>query len=129
MLFDRTTEGLTAAVYYTGLRHRVIANNIANADTPGYEALDISFRQQLEDFMKVQRADNSRFGSCSRILPSPTPVLTSGSSSQRPRMDRNTVDIDRELSKLSQNTILHNTYLQILNSRFRTLKSAISGNV
>ena len=138
MLFDRTIEGLSAAAYYLGLRHEVIANNIANVDTPGYKALDISFKDQLKDSMKTtvskeQRAKSEGLDARNSIpravsLAPPTLVQLSGDS-QRPRIDRNTVDIDRELVKLSQNTILHNTYLQLLNSKFRILKSAISGNV
>ena len=122
MLFDRTTNGLIAAVHYAGLRHRVIANNISNVDTPGYKALDISFKEQLDDFMKKQKP-----GSGSVPLPPPTLVLDADLSSHKPRIDGNTVNIDQELAKLSQNTILHNTYLQLLNSRFRILNSAIYG--
>ena len=118
MLFDRTTLGLTAAAYYAGLRHKAIANNIANADTPGYKALDISFRSQLEDAIKGKGS-----------LPPPTLVFDSGSPIGGNRKDLNTVNIDQELADLSQNTILHNTYLQILITKFRILKSAISGNV
>ena len=107
MLFDRTTNGLIAAIYYAGLRHKAIASNISNVDTPGYKASDISFREQLEDFMKKQK-----LGSEPVSLSPPKLVLNVDLSSHQPRIDGNTVNIDQELSKLSQNTILHNTYLQ-----------------
>ncbi len=148
MLFDKTSEGLTVAVHYAGLRHKIIANNIANLDTPGYKALDISFGEQLEDFMgregsKAQRIRNnasfiahrqsSSYTSRSMFrpasLPPPTLRLTPDLSSLRPRMDGNTVSVDQEQVKLSQNAIFHNTCLQLLRSKFRILKLAISGNV
>lgn len=130
MRFDKTTEGLTALVHYAGLRHKIIANNIANVDTPGYKASDISFREQLENFMNMQKPGLStvlRKKKMSSLLP-PTLILAPDIDNRRPRIDLNTVNIDQELTKLSQNTILHNTCLQLLNSKLRILKSAISGN-
>ena len=121
MLFDKTSAGLAAAVNYAGQRHKIIANNIANVDTPGYRALDISFREQLGDFMKTR-------GRGSKASPLAPPELTfvRNLNSRRPRMDRNTVSIDQELTKLSQNAIFHNACLQLLNSKHRILKSALS---
>ena len=118
MLFDKTSEGLVAATHYAGLRHKIIANNIANVDTPGYKALDISFREQLSDL--IER--DSRAG---HFRP-PTLMFARDLQSLIPRMDRNTVSIDQELAKLSQNAIFHNVCLQLLNSKYRILKSALS---
>ncbi len=125
MLFDITVEGLTAATYYSGLRHKVIANNIANLNTPNYKALDIVFRDQLKAFIK------SKSENCSSVysLPPPTTIFAGYQSDQRPNIELNTVDIDQEQVKLAQNTILHNSYLQLLGSKFRILRTSISGNV
>ena len=125
MLFDKTIVGLEGATHYLGLRHRIIANNIANAETPGYRAMDISFREQLEYLIKEASSGRQPHGR----RPPPKLVFAVDPTSQSSGINRNTVSIDQELAKLSQNTILHNTYLQILNSKFRTLKSAISGNI
>ena len=124
MIFDKTAETLTAAVHYAGIRHKVTANNIANVDTPGYKAMDVSFREQLADFMSAQKS-----GSMPIPPAPPTLVLAPDLDSTRPRIDYNTVNIDQELAKLSQNTIFHNTCLQLLSSKFRILKYAISGNL
>jgi len=124
MLFDKTTQGLTAGTHYLGLRHKVLANNLANADTPGYKAMDISFSEQLRHFMSARNPGSESFS-----LPPPIPFLELDLTSGEPRMDLNTVNIDQELVKLSQNTILHNSYLQLLGKKFQILKSAISGNV
>ncbi len=125
MLFDITVEGLTAATYYSGLRHKVIANNIANLNTPNYKALDIVFRDQLKAFIKSKSENRSSVYS----LPPPTTILAEYQSDQRPNIELNTVDIDQEQVKLAQNTILHNSYLQLLGSKFRILRTSISGNV
>lgn len=121
MLFDKTSAGLAAAAHYAGMRHKIIANNIANVDTPGYKALELSFREQLRDFMKTRR----RGSKAAPPLP-PTLTLARDLNSRRPRIDRNTVSIDQELAKLSQNAIFHNVCLQLLNSKHRILKSALS---
>lgn len=125
MLFDVTVEGLTAATYYLGLRHKVIANNIANLSTPNYKALDIVFADQLKAFIRSKSENRSSV----YFLPPPTITLAPYQSDQRPNIELNTVDIDQEQVKLAQNTILHNTYLQLLGSKFRILRTSISGNV
>ncbi len=126
MLFDVTVEGLTAATYYSGLRHKVIANNIANLSTPNYKAMDIVFKDQIKTFMKSK--SENRFSSV-HYLPPPKTILSPYQSDQRPNIELNTVDIDQEQVKLAQNTILHNTFLQLLSSKFRILRASISGNV
>ena len=123
MLFDRTSEGLAAATRYSGIRHKTIANNIANVDTPGYRALDVSFREQLSDFMRMQ---NSHSGA-EPLLP-PTVRFMTDLNSRRPRIDGNTVSIDQQLAMLSQNAIYHNACLELLHSKFRILKTAITLN-
>lgn len=125
MLFDVTIEGLTAGTYYSGLRHKVIANNIANLNTPNYKALDIVFKDQLKAYIKSKSENHSSVYS----LTPPTTILAPYQSDQRPNIELNTVDIDQEQIKLAQNTILHNTFLQLLGSKFRILRTSISGNV
>jgi len=125
MLFDKTTQLLTAGIYYTGIRHKVIANNLANINTPNYKALDITFRDQLEFFAKTQ-TDGSEHKN-STILP-PTTILAPYFSDQRPSVELNTVDIDQEQVKLAENTLFHNSCLQLLGSKLRLLKSSVSGN-
>lgn len=124
MCFDKTMQLISAGVYYSGLRHKVIANNIANINTPNYKAMDITFRDQLELFANSDNSNEIGTGS----LPPPTTVLTPYLSDQRPSIELNTVDIDQEQVKLSQNTLFHNSCLQLLTSKLRIIKASISGN-
>jgi flagellar basal-body rod protein FlgB len=126
MLFDKTTQLLTAGIYYSGLRHKVISNNIANINTPNYKALDITFRDQLNLFAKSQEHDNDS-GDMTSLAP-PTTVLAPYLSDQRPSIELNTVDIDQEQVKLAQNTLFHNSCLQLLGNKLRIIKAGISGN-
>lgn len=122
MLFDKTSEALVGASHYAGIRHKVIANNIANVDTPGYRAMDISFGDQLADIM---RTPNSR--GMESMAP-PSMIFTQDLNGQRPSINGNTVSIDQQLTMLSQNAIYNNACLQLLRSKYRILKAAISPN-
>ena len=126
MIFDKTTQLLTAGIYYTGIRHKVIANNLANINTPNYKAKDINFRDQLELFAKTQTQGSDH---TMTALPPPTTILAPYYSDQRPSVEFNTVDIDQEQVKLAENTLFHNSCLQLLGSKLRILKSSVSGNV
>ena len=124
MLFDKTTQMLSAGIHYSGLRHKVIANNIANVNTPNYKAMDITFSDQIKRFAESDNSESMRANS----LPLPTSVLTPYQSDQRAPVELNTVDIDQEQVKLSQNTLFHNSYLHLLIGKLRIIKAGISGN-
>lgn len=114
LLFDNTTELLTKAIHYTNLRHNVIAENIANVDTPGYKAMDLKFEHLLGRALADRKG---KIGSLTAMLVSDTTV--------QPRLDGNTVNPDQQLAKLAENTIIHNTFVQLLNTRFKILETAI----
>jgi flagellar basal-body rod protein FlgB len=54
-----------------------------------------------------------------RLIEHPDPVSSP---------DGNSVDIDRQMTRVAQNTLYHTTVLQLLNSQFRALKTAINGH-
>lgn len=97
------------------IRHRVIAQNVANVNTPGYQRLDVRFEEEL-----------------ARILESGEPVQgvtpeVVVDEQAIARVDGNTVDIDREMGMLSKNSLLYQTASQIATSRLAALRLAISG--
>jgi flagellar basal-body rod protein FlgB len=99
------------------LRHRVIAQNVANVNTPGYRRLDVSFEETLSrEVLENGTANGSR----------QQPRIIEGTSSAE-REDGNNVDIDAEMGRLNKNTMLYNVYSQILASRMAAMRSAITG--
>ncbi|HEX4911043.1 MAG TPA: flagellar basal body rod protein FlgB [Permianibacter sp.] len=111
-------------------RSAVLANNIANADTPGFKARDIDFRQALQNAMHANqssglaRTDSRHFSGNSRYL----------STEQQYRVpmqpdtgDGNTVDANVEQAAFAQNAIQYQTSLTFLNSKIRGLLTAIRG--
>jgi flagellar basal-body rod protein FlgB len=112
-LFDPTSRLLADMIQGTALRHRVLATNLANVETPGYQAQEVSFAAALE-------SEQGRTGVAPPLRPSV--VSDEGTTLRR---DGNTVDLDRQMVKLAQNTGWHNAMLQMLSGRFAQLKMAI----
>lgn len=122
-LFGGAIEMLRQATVFSARRHELLAQNIANADTPGFQARDLSFAHELSLAQQVKALPASAVGVPDldvRILERPDPVVA---------FDGNSVDIDRQMTRVAQNTLYHTAVLQLLNSHFRALKTAINGHV
>jgi flagellar basal-body rod protein FlgB len=100
----------------SALRHRVIANNVANINTPNFKRLDVSFE---EDLTKAMANKTSPFEVQPKIVED---------NQSPPRADGNTVDIDREMNALLRNSVLFESAAQILSSRISSLRTAIKGS-
>ena len=105
-------------------RQRLIASNIANADTPGYVARDFDFSRALSDATAASRA-----GVAAR------PSALSGSelalryaSNPQDSMDRNTVDMDRERASFADNTVKYEATLRFITRSMRTMMDAMKGH-
>ena len=114
-------------------RAEVLAANLANADTPGYQARDIDFRAALA-------AAGSEGGTLQPVTTSPQDVTadsaTGGVSTEQflkyriplaPSLDGNSVDSQMEESQFAQNTVRFQATLTFLNNRFSELTTAITG--
>ena len=112
-------------------RQRLIASNIANADTPGYVARDIDFAQALREATGQSGvAGQMAATSSGHIQPTAgaraeanlkyaTPSQTS--------LDRNTVDMDRERASFADNAVKYEATLRFINHDVRTMLDAIKG--
>ena len=120
-MFGGTVEILRQATVFASRRHQLLAENVANAETPGFQARDLAFDHELT---LAQRA---------RALPSPTvdtprlDVRLIESPDSRPGVNGENVDIDRQMARVARNTLYHNVVVQLLSSRFAGLKTAING--
>jgi flagellar basal-body rod protein FlgB len=101
----------------TSLRHKVIAENVANVNTPGYHQMDVSFEDLLSRSLTSGRMDQA-------LGTKPKVIETKGGTV---RPDGNNVDIDKEMGRLTKNTTLYNVYAQILAVQLAQMRSAISG--
>ncbi len=97
------------------VRHRAIAQNVANVNTPGYQRLVVRFEEELARQLKSGTAAvHAR------------PIITTDPQSPA-RADGNNVDLSQELSLLTKNSLLYHTYVQILALRIGEMRSAIAG--
>jgi flagellar basal-body rod protein FlgB len=96
------------------LRHRVIAQNVANVNTPGYQRREVLFEEELAKSLANPTTDKPV---------APQVVVSEGPE----RVDGNTVDIDREMGDLTKNSLLYQAAANLLNSRLASLRAAITG--
>ena len=127
-IFGGTIDLLGKSLDIRSKRHSIIASNIANAETPGYKAKDISFEDELKKAIVMESGDmrktNPRHMSGAGNISSVT--VKSVDAEGALRNDGNNVSVDEEMSKLAQNSIGYDTASQILAKKFGTLKYAIS---
>ena len=131
-LFAGTIALLSRSLDLRSRNHHVIVSNIANADTPDYK----SFHMDVEKAMAAQ-AQNSRSVPLQRTHTDHLPVKQRQVDSRnaiRPeadsisfRGDGNTVNLDRSMARLSENSLLYNAASQILRKKFAALKTVIQG--
>jgi flagellar basal-body rod protein FlgB len=121
-LFDGPIELLRQATVYSARRHELLAQNVANADTPGFQARDLSFASEMSLAQQVRALPATALGAPDldlRLIEHPDPSVSP---------DGNSVDIDHQMARVARNTLYHTTVLQLLNSHFRALRTAINGH-
>lgn len=120
---ERSISPLARGLEYRSRRNAAIAANIANADTPGYRAVDISFRQAAETAGLLLAATHPQHLRAAPEVPRDSVHVSPGGE----RRDGNTVDVDREMVNLARNQIEYQFLARALGGRFRKLKEAITG--
>lgn len=112
-------------------RQRLIASNIANADTPGFVARDFDFAQALREATGALPAGQGPAVTSERHLSGAAgggaPNLLYATPSQT-NLDRNTVDMDRERAAFADNAVKYEATLRFINGHVRTMLEAIKGN-
>lgn len=123
-------ELIQRALDVTVIRRRLIASNVANADTPRYKAVDIDFRSTLEAAIEGS-SPLEPIRTHPQHLSSPNggalPWVRLVASEGDPfRQDGNTVDLEREIVKMAENQLRFNTLVQVLLKKFSLLKESIT---
>jgi len=112
---------LERVLAFTETRHQILANNIANIDTPGFKVKDLDLNRFQQDLLEATR---------SREAPS------SGEDPFRRAKvdfdqyllfhDGNNRSIEKQMTAITKNSILHNVATEILRTRYQLLERAIS---
>lgn len=104
-------------------RAQVLANNLANADTPNFKARDFDFHAALDRSMAAAKSGQGRAGHAAAV----DPQLAYRVPSQ-PSIDGNTVDEHQEHSAYMANSLEYQVAFTMLNSRVKGLQKAIRGD-
>jgi flagellar basal-body rod protein FlgB len=110
-------------------RAKVLASNIANADTPNYQAKDFDFSQALSQATTQSSAAPARTHPAHLPATSaadPAPALQYRQPLQA-ALDGNTVDLDTERAAFAENSVRYEATLRFLNNQIKTMLSAING--
>ena len=112
------------------LRNKVVSNNIANIDTPGFKRSDVSFEQTLQEVLSGQslsgRTTDPRHIAIGNISVGSVQPTTYTDRSTSLRLDGNNVDVDSEMVRLVTNQIQFHALTTQINHQFGLLKYAIS---
>lgn len=130
-IFDRTIQLLQRSLDLRSARQRVIASNLANEETPGYRASELTFQDELRSAHRghlpvVLAATHTRhFG-----LQGPQGVqAVTGKLGEVPAgdlpLDANSVNLELEMAKLSDNAMQYNAAATIIAKKFHGLLNAI----
>ena len=133
-MLDRLTDALnfqSQALVLRSERQRLIASNIANADTPGYQARDLDFAKALREATGAAAPQDAlRTTQAGHIAPPAgahaEPNLLYANASQT-NLDSNSVDMDRERASFADNSVKYEATLRFINGQVKTLTSAITG--
>ncbi|MGY4829989.1 flagellar basal body rod protein FlgB [Sphaerotilaceae bacterium SBD11-9] len=133
-------NGLTSTLDFHGQalslrseRQRLIASNIANADTPGFVARDMDFSAALKQATGQMQGAPVLAASQPGHIAGPSGAeaavqahLVYAQPSQT-NLDRNTVDMDRERASFADNSVRYEATLRFINGNVRTMLDAIRG--
>lgn len=122
-------KGLDAAQ----LRQDVIANNIANVDTPGFKASHVEFEEYMQAALNTEgdsfvgkRTDERHIPIGGQEAQAVQPQLVQEEDTTM-RLDQNNVDVDAEMVEMIKNSVYYNTLSVKLNKQLQRLKLAIDG--
>ena len=134
-MIDRLAAALQFDQEALNLRHQrqqVLANNIANADTPNFKARDFDFASELSRAMDSGRPAGGGLS----LSTTAAGHIAGGSGSapvgdllyrvpEQPSLDGNTVNMDVERTRFADNSVRYQAALTMLNGRIQGLKSAM----
>ena len=110
-------------------RQRMLASNIANTDTPGYQARDMNFAQALREATGTTAMPGAMTATQAGHI---SPAAGARSDSQKlyataaqTNLDSNTVDMDRERANFADNAVKYEATLRFINSSVRTTLDAM----
>jgi flagellar basal-body rod protein FlgB len=117
-LFDITQNALDQALLGSSMRQKAIADNLANANTPGFHRSDVDFQSTLADAL-------GSGATADQISQVQFTVAPDNAGPQR--ADGNNVQVDAEMAKLNENAVTYQALVAVAKARLSMLSIAIGG--
>ncbi|HBS60033.1 MAG TPA: flagellar basal body rod protein FlgB [Firmicutes bacterium] len=130
-LFTGTIGLLEKSLSAASLRQRVMANNIANANTPGFKKSDVVFEDLLSralnggPVLQQVRTHERHLSKDAASAAQVQPQIV-GSNATAVRNDGNNVDVEAEMANIAQNNLYYNALAQQVSGKLNALKTAIN---
>ncbi len=130
-IFDKTAEALSQSLNFRLQRHNITAANIANAETPDYHARKLDFEEALSRAVDLEGMGETH-------SPNPNHISLGKGSIAKSRVevyenpdinttnDKNTVDVEKEMATLAENTILYKAAIELINKKLAETRYAIT---
>ncbi len=132
MFTGRVDKLLANALDAAWLNQKAIANNVANVNTPNFKRSEISFHDKLQSALKTQKEGFLKTTNAKHIGGAPRVALEDIKPeiyrvrNTTLRSDGNNVDMDIEMAKLAEVQLLYSTLLEVIGSKHRRLRTAIT---
>ena len=129
-IFDRTMQLINRTLDLRQARQRVIASNIANEETPSYRATELNFQDSLQaaqrgrGFVTLAVTQGRHIGPRGNAVQQVMGKLGPVPAGDLP-LDANSVNIELEMAKMSDNAMQYSSAASIMAIRFRQLMGAI----
>lgn len=134
-IFNQTITLLERSLDLRVSKHNTIVSNVANIDTPNYKAFDVMVEDELQKLsksthkggrrLKTTQAGHMEVGS--GAIGRPTRRLETGAEVHLKRRDGNTVDLDREMAAMAENSLMYTLSAQVVAKKFQALRNIIQG--
>jgi len=118
MQIFESLDALERLLDYHTARHNVLAANLSNAETPGYQPKDLVFSDALSQAETMQRTDPGHIGGAGGDL-GPVEVRDDTSG-----MDANGVSLERQMAKLAANRLRYETGIELARRQIGLLRYA-----
>jgi flagellar basal-body rod protein FlgB len=131
-LFGQTMASLERSLNRRALNQKLIVSNIANLDTPNFKAFKMVADEAPATIdgnsppLTMTRTQAAHMGVSSQAMET-APIDRVDEDPLSMRGDGNTVELDKEMANLAENTLMYNTATRIIANKFSLLKDVIKG--
>ncbi len=133
-LFNSTTiPALGEVLNFAQARHTVLAGNVANVNTPGYRLRDLSqteFQQRLKEAIAASQSSAQPLSPGLAYSEPGDPMRQVRASLENILYhDDTNIDLEKQVTEMTKNQLLHNFALTVMTDQFQLLQQAISERV